>query len=93
MFLPVFTGRREESHGFYASSPHFVSTHLSLTQVGECGQVLVLSVTYFERSLLQCGTEAGAIAQLVKYLVKETGILNYFIDQSIFSSHSIMVQL
>ena len=90
MFLQVFTGRREESHGFYASSPHFVSTHLSLTQVGECGQVLVLSVTCFERSLLgeHCGTEARVIVQLVKHFVQETGILHCFkfMDQSTFSS-------
>ena len=95
MFLQVFTGRREESHGFYASSPHFVSTHLSLTQVGECGLVLVLSVVAcFERSLLgeHRGIEARVIVQLVKRFVQETGILNCFMDQNIFGSHSIKVQ-
>ena len=50
MFFTGFYGR--ESQGFYACSPHFVSTHFSLTLVGECGRVLVLSVICFQRGLL-----------------------------------------
>ena len=95
MFLQVFTGRREESHGFYASSPHFESTHLSLTQVGECGQVLALSVYMFWKEFIgeNCGTEARVIVQLVKHFVRETGILNCFMDQSIFSSVRVQMEI
>ena len=53
---------------FYAYSPHFVSAHFSLTLVGECGRVLVLSVTCFQR--VYWGA-AGVIVQLVKHLVKQ----------------------
>ena len=54
----VFTGFYGKGvSGFYAYSPHFVSAHFSLTLVGECGRVLVLSVTCFQNGLL--GSSGG----------------------------------